>query len=373
MVHAADEKVSFANGILPDVKDSSYQTKPQTSAEKAQASLRSQLSEENRKQSKGIEENKLAGKGLVWFYRQHNLRLAHKIEVKSTNPFQSGIYIIDATDGKRLEFYPDVCTGFNGKTNPPNATGVAQTLYSGVQNFVTDDNFNGGFRLRQVRNGVNILTLNANNQQNPETIVNTATDFFDNDNNWQAAEHGADRYATDVHWATQNVIDYWQQIHNRNSIDGNGMAARGYVHTFIPHPNPAFVNVNAYWHRDRNAMFYGDGNQASGFGPIAAFDVVAHEFGHGVCQYTSNLNAGTAESAALNEGFSDIWGATIEAWAAPGKQRWLIGEDIFPFCLRNLQNPNDPLASEGSHPDTYLGTFWRADGESHNNSTVLSH
>lgn len=227
VVHAANGKVSFANGNLPDLKDSSYQTNPQIGADRAQASLHKQLAEESKKQKTENELQKLSDKGLIWFYRQHNLRLAYKIEVKSANPFQSGTYIIDATDGKRLEFYPDICSGYNGKISPPNAGGVAQTLYSGVQNFVTDDNFNGGFRLRQVRNGVNILTLNANNQQNPETIVTTAIDFFDNDNNWQAAEHGADRYATDVHWATQNVIDYWQQGHNRNSIDGNGMAARG--------------------------------------------------------------------------------------------------------------------------------------------------
>lgn len=368
VVHAANGKiVSFANGSIPDLKDSSYHIKPQTGSDEVKASLLSQLSEDNKnlKASNGVQ--MLSNKGLVWFYRQYTLRLAYRVEVESTNPFQSGTYIIDAMDGKRLEFYPDICTGYNGLANPPNSTGVAQTLYSGVQNIVTDDNFNGGFRLRQVCNGVNVLTLNANNQQNPETIVNTATDFFDNDNNWQAVEHGSDRYATDVHWATQNVITYWQQIHNRNSIDGNGMTVRGYVHTYMPQ----FNNVNAFWSRTQNSMYYADGNLS--FGPIAAFDVVAHEFGHGVCQYTSNLNTGTAESAALSEGFSDIWGATIEAWAAPAKQRWLIGEDIFPYCLRNLQEPNDPFASEGSHPDTYLGNFWRADGESHNNSTVLSH
>jgi len=368
VVHTANTKILFANGNLPDLNDSGYLTNPRITLDQAQSLLYDHLSEVNKKA--GSEKNlikEVSNKGLVWFYRQYQLLLAYKVEVKSANPLESGIYFIDAASGNQLGFYPDVCSGHNEKSKPPNAAGNAQTLYSGVQNFITDDNFNGGFRLRQVRNGVNILTLNAGNQIDPETIVNTATDFFDNDNNWQAAEHGVDRYATDVHWATQNVIDYWQQIHNRNSIDGNGAAARGYVHTFMPQ----FNNVNAFWARIEHAMFYADGN--AGIGPIAAFDVVAHEFGHGVCQFTSDLIPGTAESGALNEGFSDIWGAAIEAFAAPNKQRWLIGEDIFAGSLRNIENPNDPFTFEGSHPDTFLGDFWDPGGEPHNNSTVLSH
>jgi Zn-dependent metalloprotease len=30
------------------------------------------------------------------------------------------------------------------------------------------------------------------------------------------------------------------------------------------------------------------------------------------------------ESGAMNEAFSDIWGACIEYYAAPGKSTWLI-------------------------------------------------
>jgi bacillolysin len=301
------------------------------------------------------------------------VKLSYKVKANLENTSLSGNYFIDANTNIVLYFEPSICTAHDSKV-PPNAPGTAQTLYSGNRNFTTDANFNGGFRLREIRNGVNLWTLNANNESNVEVIANNATDFFDNDNNWQAIEHGVNRYATDVHWATENVLDYWSILHSRNSINGLGMNAVGYVHTSMPWAQ----NVNAFWDRDRNAMFYADGNAALGFGPIAAFDVVAHEFGHGVCQYTSGLIAGAAESGALNEGFSDIWGAAIEAFAAPTKNRWLIGEDIFPTNLRNLQNPKDPTSSErrngtGSHPDTYLQQFWQADGEPHFNSTILSH
>jgi hypothetical protein len=125
-------------------------------------------------------------------------------------------------------------------------------------------------------------------------------------------------------------------------------------------------------------MRYGDGD-GSTFKPLTALDVIAHEMGHGIAQFTANFNSGDGrqECDALNEGFSDIWGACVEHWAAPNKQMWLIGEEIFYSpaysCLRNLQNPKDPSAMEGQHPNTYHGQFWDYNGEPHNNSTVLSH
>ncbi len=122
-------------------------------------------------------------------------------------------------------------------------------------------------------------------------------------------------------------------------------------------------------------MYYGDGD-GDFFNPLTALDVCAHELGHGITQFTAGLTPGTQESGALNEGFSDIWGACVEHWAAPNKQTWLIGEEIMANgsdCLRNMQNPNDFLAGEGSHPDTYHGNFWDNNGNSHTNSTVLSH
>lgn len=70
-------------------------------------------------------------------------------------------------------------------------------------------------------------------------------------------------------------------------------------------------------------------------------------------------------------------GGMCGALAAPSKQTWLIGEEVFNSgiysCIRNLQNPKSATASEGQHPDTYHGNFWSNVGEPHCNSTVLSH
>jgi Zn-dependent metalloprotease len=51
---------------------------------------------------------------------------------------------------------------------------------------------------------------------------------------------------------------------------------------------------------------------------LTALDVAGHEIGHAVCSNTANLTYQN-ESGAMNEGFSDIWGACIEFSAAPTK------------------------------------------------------
>ena len=97
---------------------------------------------------------------------------------------------------------------------------------------------------------------------------------------------------------------------------------------------------NAGW--DGSQMLYGDGSVK--FKPLTSLDVAGHEIGHGVCQATANL-VYNGESGALNEGFSDIWGACIEQYttAALGltKSTWLIGEEIVNSgpALRSMSDP----------------------------------
>ncbi len=103
-------------------------------------------------------------------------------------------------------------------------------------------------------------------------------------------------------------------------------------------------------------MIYGDG--ASTFRPLTAYDVTAHELGHGVCSSSANLTY-ARESGALNEALSDIWGAAAEFKYAPTKQTWLIGEEITkiaPFYLRSMSNPKTGLNPQ---PDTYKGVNWK--------------
>jgi bacillolysin len=168
----------------------------------------------------------------------------------------------------------------------------------------------------------------------------------------------------------ERVLDYWRTVHNRNSIDGNGMGILSYVHYT---PNGSGWNNSQWVGGNNHFMQYGDGDGII-FNSLTALDISAHEMGHGITEFTAGLNPGTQESGALNEGFSDIWAACVEHWAAPFKQTWLMGEEVmanFSSCLRSLINPKTGGFRSG--PDTYHGQLWDNNGEPHTNSSVLSH
>lgn len=240
--------------------------------------------------------------------------LAWKFSISALEPNTEQYVFVDALQGQIIN-YESMIT---------DAIGTAQTRYSGSRNILSDS-FTGGFRLRELLNTVSIQTLNTQRGTNYATAV----DFVDNDNNWTSAEHAntnRDQAALDAHWAAERVLDYWRTVHNRNSIDGNGLRVISYVH-YLNNWN------NAQWDGTNKVMRYGDGSTS----PLTALDICAHEFGHGIDQYTANLTY-QGESGALDEGFADIWGAVIENWADPYKQHWLIGEAV-GAPLRSMNNP----------------------------------
>ena len=281
-------------------------------------------------------------------------KLAYKFDVYALKPLSRSYVYVDAKSGEIIRE--------NDIIHHADAVGTADTRYSGTRTINTDS-FSGGYRLRDVVRGNGIRTLNMNNGTN----YGSATDFVDNDNNWTAAEWDnadKDNAALDAHWGAEKTYDYFFTKFNRNSFDDNGAAIVSYVHFNLVaygYPN----NDNAFW--DGQRMTYGDGTSLS---PLTSLDVAAHEIGHAVCTYTANLNY-SYESGAMNEGFSDIWAACVEYYAAPEKQTWTLGEDL-GAVIRSLENPN----SQGQ-PDTYQGSYWATgsadNGGVHTNSGVLNH
>lgn len=287
-----------------------------------------------------------------------NIVLVDRI-IKHVSPDYTGRLPLAAANAGRGKTAP----GRAGSVN--NFAGTAQTRYSGLQTIITDDGNAGEgepYRLRQVRNGHQVITLNY--QRAIASFDNdlTAIDFTDNDNHWTTAENSAnyDDAALDVQFAMQFISDYWKSVHNRNSWDDEGSEMRSYVHV---RSSESAGYDNAFW--DGAAMYYGDGSyyatngsgtvaNTAGFKPLTALDVSAHELGHAVCQSTAQL-VYQRESGGINEGFSDIWSACIENYAGLGKKPFLIREEIFPLkgALRNMQNPK-----QFGDPDTYGGQNW---------------
>jgi bacillolysin len=244
------------------------------------------------------------------------------------------------------------------------ATGTFATRYMGAQQVATDL-VNGSYRLRDYTRAAGIETYNLRNGTN----LASGTDFTDADNNWTAAEFNntaKDNAALDAHFGSTKVYDYWLTVHGRDSWDGLGSKLINYIHF-----NTNYDNAN--W--NGTAMRYGDG--ATQFRPLTSLDVCAHETGHGVCQATAGL-VYLNESGALNEGFSDIWGATIENYVDPTKQTWIVGEDI-TINSGGLRSMSNPLSTGvlTTCPANYRGQRWAfgtADnGGVHTNSGVLNH
>jgi len=272
---------------------------------------------------------------------------AYQFNIYAEEPLYYANVSVDAVSGKILGEDNLICTA--------NATGTANTKYSGTQTITCDQN-GPTYRLRETGRGLGVETYNLLNG----TSYGAAVDFTNATTSWTTT--GFDQAATDAHWGAEVTYDYYKNIHNRNSIDNGGFKLLSYVH---------YSNAynNAFW--DGNRMTYGDGN-GSTFTILTGLDVCGHEVSHGMCSNTGNLTY-SYESGALNEGNSDIFGTLIENYGRPSNWDWKIGAEITPSGngIRNMQNPN-----AFSDPDTYMGTHWYSgsadNGGVHTNSGVYN-
>ena len=275
-----------------------------------------------------------------------NMKLCYRFDIYSIKPLRREYVFVDATTGEIVYTQNRIHTA--------DVTGSAVTGYSGTQS-ITTDSFGGGFRLREIARGLGLETYNLEESTN----YTNAVDFVDADNTWDNVNAQMDQFATDAHFGAEKTYDYYWLEHNRNSVDDAGQKLLSYVHYDAQY-------YNANW--DGTHMNYGDGDGS--VTPLTTVDIAAHEMSHGVTQFTCGLNY-QDESGALNEGFSDCMGASVEYYATPANFDWLMGEDI-GAVFRNMSNPN-----AYGDPDTYLGTNWYAgagdNGGVHTNSGVLNY
>jgi bacillolysin len=201
----------------------------------------------------------------------------------------------------------------------------------------------------------------------------------DSDNVW------TDGPTVDAHVFQGWVYDYYFKRFGRRGMDDHNIEVDSIVHPLArseasrqpPEVVGTFIN-NAFYCCD-GLLVFGDGDGRTFTFLAGGFDVVAHEWTHGVTDFSSNLIY-RDESGALNEAFSDIMAASMEfhyypAGTARDQADWLIAEDVFLGSLGYLRSLSDP-ASKG-HPDHYslrrfIGTS-TDDGGVHFNLTIATH
>ena len=382
ITHSKREQVRMINGELYNANELSLTPKISPSAGLQLAIKKINAKSylwENEMQAKLMSYKKPEGE-VVIFPNSNNGKtyLAYKYDIYATNPISRQEVYVDANTGEFLFSNQIIKHATSLVTDEERITrkkiveekiifssGTADTRYSGTKNIETTfDTDNSNYILRDQTRGAGILTFNCQNANSFQDI-----DFTDDDNNWSAAEHdnaAKDNGALDAHWGAATTYDFWANIFARNSFDNNGGAIRSYVHFGTDYNNASWNGI---------AMSYGDGTN---FDILTSIDVCGHEIGHAVCTYTANL-VYQNESGAMNEGFSDIWGACIEHYGRTGgllnpipSSVWLIGEDIATSPIRSMEDPNSK-----NDPDTYLGTNWYIgtgdSGGVHTNSGVLNH
>ncbi|MGZ3863505.1 MAG: M4 family metallopeptidase [Bacteroidia bacterium] len=269
-------------------------------------------------------------------YSASNMRLAYKFNIYAQKPLYRANVFVDANTGEILDEQNLICT--------VTVVGTADTKYSGTVTMSCDNNA-GTYRLRETGRGNGINTYNLSN-----STTYSNTDFTNASSSWTST--GNDQAATDAHWGAEMTYDYYKQTHNRNSINNAGYALNSYVHYDINY-------ANAFW--DGTRMTYGDGDGTQ-FDIMTALDVCGHEITHGLVSNTANLGSG--EAGALNEGFADIFGTTIERFARPTQNDWIMGADIMPSHtgIRDMSQPKNL-----GQPNTYQGINWDPNGEVHTN------
>lgn len=277
--------------------------------------------------------------------------------------------------------------------------GTADTRYSGQRSIETLQTTNG-YELNDESRFVKTLNYTGGEVLSaiiatvflggPDAAEALTTKYVDADNNWTTAEYAStkDDGALETHWAFSQVYDFFKNEYDRNGFDNQNSQVRSFIHPTIngtPY-NASWVSLSTIdASLSGGYMFIGNGgqpNSSTNWDIVTGLDVDAHEFGHGVDSAFGNL-VYERESGALDEGFADIWGATVEAKMAPEKQRWIMGEDFVlsqPDGIRSFENPK--LFNQ---PDTYMGQHWKDTSANctpdtnndkcgvHTNSGVLNH
>jgi len=201
----------------------------------------------------------------------------------------------------------------------------------------------------------------------------------DSDNSW------TDAAAVDAHTYSAWTYDYFYKRLDRKGLNDNNSMVRNVVHTVSRSDLEYYIATglinyvqnyytNAAYYLGQGLMMFGEGlptgwtyggqyyNYLAG-----GLDLVAHEFAHGVSDFSSHL-ATSGEPRSLSEAFSDMMGTSVEFSYRPSRANYVIGDDVITGGIRSLSDP----ASKGGGIDHYSKRRVGS-GSEYPNSTIASH
>ena len=265
----------------------------------------------------------------LWVLRHEgNDYLTYRVQLRredGTENTSMPVYFIDAHTGGVVWVYDDLQT----------ATGVS--LYSGS---VTINTY---YRSSNATYYMEDISRKIGTFDNRNTNGLTYR-FTDGNNYWDSSSQ---RAGVDAHYGAAKFWDYYYNAHGRRGIDGNGgpgyyTSADGVTRLISSRVHYGTNYNNAFW--NGSYMTYGDGD-GSLFSPLVTLDICGHEMQHGVTERTAGLTY-SGESGALNESWSDVFGALTERYAnGQSGDTWKIGEKAYTpgtagDALRHMDNPH---------------------------------
>ncbi|MEO8149937.1 MAG: M4 family metallopeptidase [Bacteroidia bacterium] len=269
--------------------------------------------------------------------------------------------IINAATGEIVNNY-SLDANCNGTTIDLPYNGP-QTVYTSQQNRCSSGNY------YEMWDDCNAAYIHVEDYDTNDPKCN-----YTSGNTWTGLT-GTTSDAAQVNWGMRQTFQYYVSHFGWNSYDNSSGSIDCTVgFNFIDDNGNTSGNNARYTPFDEDFDFgYGDGlvNDSDSY---TTLDIVAHEFTHGVTNFSSDLDY-SDESGALNESFSDIFGEIVEMavennWTTP---TWLHAEDRTNVNYhRSFINPNAK-----DNPDTYTGSYWYSgsddNGGVHTNSSVQNH
>ncbi|WP_375773184.1 M4 family metallopeptidase [Archangium gephyra] len=176
-----------------------------------------------------------------------------------------------------------------------------------------------------------------------------------------------DTHVDDNYTHLGTTYDCYSVNFARDSYNAAGAQLKSSVHYSTNY-------TNAYWNGTQ--MVYGDSDGVQSAPLGKSLDVTVHELTHAVTSSESNLTYSN-ESGALNEGWSDIFGAYCESWKrgwVVDNAVWMVGDDVWTpatpgDALRYMYDP--AIAGDYDYyPTRYTGTS--DNGGVHTNSGIAN-
>ncbi|MFC3980217.1 M28 family peptidase [Streptosporangium jomthongense] len=254
-------------------------------------------------------------------------KLAWEVVVRgATEKAPSVLHVfVDALTGSVLDSYDEV------------RAGTGNSFYNGNPVTIQTSGSSGSYTMRDTtRSGL------ACGGQNGSAYTKS-TDSWGNGSGTNLETACVDAlYAAQTEW---NMLRDWL---GRNGFNGRGGAFPIRV---------GLNDVNAFW----NGSYTNFGHNQSNNQQATPMDVVGHEFGHAIFQFSGSGDGGSGnEAGGLNESTGDIFGALLESYAnnpndpadyQVGEEVNLVGQGPIRYMYKPSTN-GDPDCYSSSIPNT---------------------